>query len=249
MPTVPVNGIGLYYEAHGEGPNIVFCHGAGGNHLSWWQQVPHFQGEYRCITFDHRGFGRSPDLDGRASAAYAEDLAALLDHLEVQETYLVAQSMGGRSAFPLAMAQPQRVKALVMADTVGGVPSRQVGELRQRMQDEGLSVRSAFAPSFPTRDPVRTFLYRQISGLNPPRGAAEQAGPVADGDLSGFRVPTLFLYGAEDRLGHPEVGKLAASIVPGARFVEVPGAGHSVYFERSEEFNDIVAAFFREVGG
>lgn len=249
MPTALVNGIQLYYESHGEGPTIVFAHGAGGNHLSWWQQVPYFSRDYRCITFDHRGFHLSPDTDGRGASAFVDDLAGLLDHLEVRETCLVAQSMGGRSAFPFAMAQPQRVKALVMADTVGGVPSRKVGELRQKMQDEGLTVRSAFAPSFPTRDTMRTFLYRQISGLNPPRGEAEQAGPVADGDLSGFRVPTLFLYGAEDRLGHPEVGKLAASIVPGARFVQVPGAGHSVYFERPEEFNEIVAAFFREVSG
>ena len=57
MPKAPVNGIDLYYESHGSdsAPTIVFAHGRGGNHMSWWQQVAAFSGEYRCITFDHRG--------------------------------------------------------------------------------------------------------------------------------------------------------------------------------------------------
>ena len=58
----PVNGIDLYYESHGSdsAPTIVFAHGRGGNHMSWWQQVAAPPvGEYRCITFDHRGWGAS----------------------------------------------------------------------------------------------------------------------------------------------------------------------------------------------
>ena len=52
MPKAPVNGIDLYYESHGSdsAPTIVFAHGRGGNHMSWWQQVAAFSGEYRCIT-------------------------------------------------------------------------------------------------------------------------------------------------------------------------------------------------------
>ena len=53
MPKAPINGIELYYESHGSGPAIVFAHGRGGNHMSWWQQVARFSGEFRCITFDH----------------------------------------------------------------------------------------------------------------------------------------------------------------------------------------------------
>lgn len=47
MPKAAVNGIQLYYESHGEGPAIVFAHGRGGNHLSWWRQVPAFSDDYR----------------------------------------------------------------------------------------------------------------------------------------------------------------------------------------------------------
>ena len=68
MAFASINGIDLYYETHGKGPAVVFAHGAGGNHLSWWQQVPVFAEEYRCISVDHRGFGQSPDV-ARQSAA------------------------------------------------------------------------------------------------------------------------------------------------------------------------------------
>ena len=54
MPFATINGADLFYESHGTGPAIVFAHGRGGNHLSWWRQVAAFQGEYRCITFDQR---------------------------------------------------------------------------------------------------------------------------------------------------------------------------------------------------
>src|SRR5512146_1513531 len=104
MPTVSVNGVELYYEMYGEGPStIVFAHGASGNHLSWWQQIPYFSQRYRCITFSQRGFHLSPRPAGsRGASAFVGDLAALLDHLGIQDTALVAQSMSGLTCFGFA---------------------------------------------------------------------------------------------------------------------------------------------------
>ncbi len=59
MPFVKTNGVDLYYEVHGQGPALVLAHPGGGNHLSWWQQVPVFARTFTCITFDHRGHGDS----------------------------------------------------------------------------------------------------------------------------------------------------------------------------------------------
>src|SRR5213083_268195 len=73
------DGFRLYYEdTGGVGPTVLFLHGAGGNHLSWWQQVPMFAEEYRCVTMDQRGFGQSPDLAGGAGPA-ALSTDALVD--------------------------------------------------------------------------------------------------------------------------------------------------------------------------
>src|SRR5262249_40901185 len=112
----------LYYEVTGSGPFLVFAHGLGGNHLSWWQQVPYFAAQYTCVTFAHRGFAPSTmPPGGRDPAAYLGDLTALLDHLGASDVRIVGQSMGGWSALALAFAQPERVRALVLTSTGGGV--------------------------------------------------------------------------------------------------------------------------------
>src|SRR6266516_5000865 len=118
-------GCRLYYEVTGAGPAIVFAHGLGGNHLSWWQQVPHFAGRYSCVTFAHRGFAPSSDIPGGPDPAdYAGDLAALIDHLALAEVFLVAQSMGGWACLEYALANPERVRALVLASTAGASARR-----------------------------------------------------------------------------------------------------------------------------
>ena len=82
MPYLDVDGARLYYEVSGEGPALVFAHGLGGNHMSWWQQVPAFNDRYRCVVFAHRGFApSSEDPGGPGAHAFADDLDALLDHL------------------------------------------------------------------------------------------------------------------------------------------------------------------------
>src|SRR5437867_2463141 len=113
----------LYYEdSGGSGPAVLFLHGAGGNHLSWWQQIPVFAEEYRCVTMDQRGFGQSPDAaHGPGPAALGTDALALLDHLRIARAAVVAQSMGGWGAVGAASTAPDRFWAIVMANTVGNL--------------------------------------------------------------------------------------------------------------------------------
>ena len=91
-------GCTIHYEVTGSGPAIVFAHGLGGNHMSWWQQVAHFSSRFTCVTFAHRGFAPSSAIPGGPDPAdYAGDLAALIEHLALADVRLVAQSMGGWS--------------------------------------------------------------------------------------------------------------------------------------------------------
>ena len=118
-------GCRLHYEVTGEGPAIVFAHGLGGNQLSWWQQVAHFAPRYTCVAFAHRGFAPSSALPGGPDPAdYADDLAALIDHLGLAEVRIVAQSMGGWSAVEYALRRTGKLKALVLAATTGHDRSR-----------------------------------------------------------------------------------------------------------------------------
>jgi pimeloyl-ACP methyl ester carboxylesterase len=243
VPLAPVNGIELYYESHGEGPVVTFLHGAGGNHISWWQQVPEFSPRYRCITLDHRGFGRSLDPERLGSTRYIEDLVGLLDHLEVERTALVAQSMGGLAALGLAVRHPERVTALVMADNWGWFDWPELRErwntLRQQRAEDppapgGMSKR------YRAEHPRGVFLYQQISGLNPPRDASTPflaGGGVTRDDVAALRVPTLWLVGGDDPTVPPEIVRELHELTPGSEYVEVPGSGHSVYFEDAAAFN------------
>src|SRR5437660_914645 len=115
MPYAAVNGIELYYEEHGSGPALLFAHGQGGNCLSWWQQVPFFQQWYRCVIFDQRAFGRSRDTSdppgGRMQ--FGPDALALADRLGIERFFLVAHSMGGRTAANVLRRAPERVRGAV----------------------------------------------------------------------------------------------------------------------------------------
>jgi 3-oxoadipate enol-lactonase len=250
MPKAQVNGIELYYEVHGDGPSIVFAHGAGGNHVSWWQQVPVFARQYRCITIDHRGFGQSPDVpNGPGSQAFVEDLTQLLDHLQIERVSLVAQSMGGRTCLGFTLAYPDRVQALVMADTTGGFGDARMAQRRA----EGEAALTGpnqpprtYARHFPEEQPAQAFLYEQIRTLNPPRREAPVPGPSA-AQVQALRTPTLLIVGEHDVIAPPELMKMFQSYIPHARLTEVAGAGHSVYFEKPEAFNRAVAEFLTDV--
>lgn len=256
MPWAEINGIRMYYESHGQGEAIVFAHGAGGNHLSWWQQVPHFRQKYRCITFDHRGFGRTADVEGGpGSNAYPEDLRALMDLLEIERAYLVAQSMGGGTCMGFTMAYPERVKALVMADTTGTMADEKLDELRRQFregQPQPFSLQGrAYNPDLWNTRPHLAFLYDSIMALNPPRvpatGERDERHLATAAKLWKLDVPVQFIVGEKDAIVPPGIIEYAASLVPGARCAEVAGSGHSVYFEKAEEFNRMVSEFFEWV--
>ena len=256
MPWAAVNGIRLYYQARGRGPALVFAHGAGGNHLSWWQQVPHFASRYRCVVFDHRAFGRSQD-DGTGRRAFSEDLRQLLDLLEIETFALVAQSMGGRTAVGFTLRNPGRVQALVLAGTTGGAVDgrlRAAQDAHRATPDGRRSLAQRAVSSRLRREqPHLAYLYSLIGRLNPPRprdflapipgysGSSAQA-------LAGPGIPILFLVGAEDAITPPHVVRMAHENVAGSQFDVVERAGHSAYFEQAQAFDERVERFLAEAG-
>jgi 3-oxoadipate enol-lactonase len=261
-------GCRLYYEVTGAGPAIVFAHGLGGNHLSWWQQVPHFAGRHTCVTFAHRGFAPSSEISGGPDPAdYAADLAALIDQLALERVFLVAQSMGGWACLDYALTRPQRVRALVLASTAGAIARRatlvrdpaaldawiaRAAAARTDMQREG--VHPAAGTRMAREQPARHFLYRSIDamagakldkeGLRARMIALQTRAPD---DLAGLAVPTLFITGDEDVVFPPMLAPALAALMPNARVEHVAAAGHSVYFERAETFNQLVDEFFERV--
>jgi pimeloyl-ACP methyl ester carboxylesterase len=261
-------GCRLYYEVTGAGPTIVFAHGLGGNHLSWWQQVPHFAGRSTCVTFAHRGFAPSSEIPGGPDPAdYAGDLAALVDHLALDRVFLVAQSMGGWTCLEYALANPERVRALVLASTAGAIARRstllrdppaldawvaRAAAARSEMQRDG--VHPAAGARMAREQPALHFLYRAIDAIAGAKFDKEalRARMIAlqtrpPDDLAGLTVPTLFITAEEDVVFPPLLAPSLATLMPNARVEQVAAAGHSVYFERAGVFNRLVDEFFSRI--
>jgi 3-oxoadipate enol-lactonase len=250
------DGFRLYYEdAGGHAPTLLFLHGAGGNHLSWWQQVPAFAEEYRCVTVDQRGFGQSPDVSGGPGpAALATDALALLDHLGIARAALAAQSMGGWAAVGAAVQAPERFWAIVMANTVGNLTNAGIATLRQKLAAASpprpaVLWQAALGETFRKTQAARAFLYAQIAGLNAPLPAdfRDQLGRLTTpvDRYAATRVPTMFLTSDEDGLIWPELSEKVHEHVPGSRFERVSATGHSTYFERPDVFNREAGAFLK----
>ena len=255
MPFLNRPNCDIFYEESGSGPAVIFAHGAGGNHLSWWQQVPVFARAYRCVAFDHRGWGRSIASGGPGPAGFVDDLIALMDELRIERAALVAQSMGGWTCLGAALHVPERVAALVMADTVGGLMTERIrgpwDQARKLIEGQGLGS-LAYDQTLHERDPALAFLYDEIMAMNPPRDPAltnvlGKLAPDADA-VARLPMPILWVVGGNDPLIPPVVMRAAHEHVPGSQYYEVPATGHSVYFERAAEFNGQVNRFFMDVG-
>ena len=250
LTSVTLGDFELYYEVHGEGPPVVFAHGAGGTHFSWWQQIPAMAAHFQCVTFDHRGFGYSRDVGDRPGrAAFVDDLHGLLDHLDIDRVALVGQSMGGWTTLGFASAYPERVAALVLCDTPGGYTDPDV----ERLMADRPSQRGAFAPTFGEREPELAFLYREIQRSTLDRTL--DGGPVASAGLLSaptdivpvvdHEIPTLFVVGEDDSIFPAAALEAMHQKMPSSEFALVPGAGHSVYYEKPKVFNRLVVEFLK----
>jgi 3-oxoadipate enol-lactonase len=256
-------GCRLYYEVTGQGPALVFAHGLGGTHASWWQQVAHFAPRYTCVTFAHRGFYPSSAIAGGPDPGdYAGDLAALVEHLDLTGVVVVAQSMGGWTAIEYALQRPERLRALVLAATTGSIdPARVLVAQRPRLsawQRASAAARSdqvqrgihvACGARMALEQPALHLLYRQIDDSNAGldkealRARLLAARTRTPEELAALDYPMLFIAADEDIVTPPFAAAALAAILPRAEVAPMAAAGHSAYFERAEAFNRRLAAF------
>lgn len=258
-------GAKLYFETRGSGPAVVFLHGLGGNHLSWWRQVPVFAARHKVVTYATRGFAPSsaavlpPD-----PADFAGDLEALLDKLGIQCCALVAQSMGGWAAVEFALAHPDRVSALVLAATSGTFDVRaldpaafdawatQAEAARTDLRKDG--IHPASGRRLAEADPALHHLYVSIDALATTGGLDKEALRARlkrrrdPADATKLACPVLLAMGEDDVVFPSFLAPALAARMRDAREIVFPRAGHSAYFERADEFNDAVAAFLHESG-
>lgn len=253
----------IYFEVFGSGPPLVFAHGLGGNHLSWFQQIPYFADRFTCVTFSHRGFLLSSNFSGRFGASvFADDLSALINHLELKNINLVAQSMGGWTSLNYALRKESTLKSLVMASTTGEInfsmikhpKIKKLNEWNIKSEKIKLDLKSSgFLPATGLRmaieQPMMNFLYRQIYDLTPNtykdkvRKVIRASRILSPDAIKKLYLPVLFIIGEEDVVFPPIAAEVSSTVIKNSQIKKIPKTGHSGYFERPEIFNHLINDF------
>jgi pimeloyl-ACP methyl ester carboxylesterase len=271
MPVARVNGINLYYEEAGRGSPLVLVHGFACGIRSWDPQVQALRASRRVITYDLRGFGLSEAPENAADYSQAlsvADLAALIEHLEIERAAVGGLSMGGNIALNLALAHPQRVSSLIIADTGAGSDNAQewrAGALRYAEAcDRGgveafadLACANPLFASYIGQGPDCERFIRSCLMTHRARGIAHTAREVLpkrptiyslERPLRELRIPTLLIVGEHDE-PCVKVHEFMAKTIAGAQSVLLPGVGHLSNLEAPEAFNAHMRRFLDQAGG
>lgn len=254
-----VNGTRLYYEITGTGPHVVLLHGGNLDARMWDDQVPFLAKTFSVTRYDIRPYGRSALTEKGFSSV--DDLAALMDHLQIARASLVGLSLGGRIAIDFALTYPSRVDKLVlMGPGLTGYPLNQADEAVKAIITRAQAGDAQGAMDLWLQHPMmapamaRPALAPRIRALAKDNAKIFTALPVGERlpdpraihRLAEIRVPTLLIVGARDVPDIHKIVKLLASRVRDARTHVIPAAGHLPNMEDPARVNRLLGEFLTE---
>jgi pimeloyl-ACP methyl ester carboxylesterase len=263
-----VNGIRVAYHVRGRGPPLVLVMGYRLNSAAWPATfVEQLARRFTVITLDNRGTGLSDKpVNGYAIANLARDVCGLLDELGIAEVAMLGYSMGGAIAQEFVRQFPERVSHLILCATMAGGARATYARASvvQVMRDlDGLTPEQAarriwkvtYAPGYLERHrALAEDQMRREVALPTPLHAADlqfQAFAEFDGSeaLARISCPTLVLTGDLDELIRPQNSAMMARLIPSARLVVIPGAGHRVLWEATQTCLDLITDFLGALAG
>ncbi|GAA2607938.1 alpha/beta hydrolase [Streptomyces axinellae] len=254
MPYAHVNGVELFYEDHGSGQPLILLHGWGTCGSVWNAQREEFAGDYRVITPDWRGCGRSGRPESNTIADNAEDILALATALKLELPVLVGCSAGAAIVLEAACRAPSSVRAVVAVDGPGYWPAERKAEqlalLRQALStDRAAAVKQWVVDWYgPLADPaLLTWTTRQIlessESIDQLLTDAVHHNPRATiGELT---VPAVFVHGELDAEIPMEVSETLAELAPRGEAHILEESGHMPHVEQPAEFNALLWSVLR----
>lgn len=259
MSFAAINGQKIFYtDTGGEGqPVLVFSHGLLMDHSMFDPQVAAFKDHYRCIAWDERGHGQTATPGACGPFSYydsADDLAALLAHLGVQQAVLVGMSQGGYLSLRCALTHPDIVRALVLIDTqaLPEDPTLMPHHMAmvQRWAQSGMDDEMA--------DTVESFIlgerwegasawkdkWKQVDTANLIQcfTTLGQRDDISS-QIARIQVPALVIHGAQDRAIAPQRARAMADSLPKSQWVEIAGAGHAPNLTHPAPVNQAITQF------
>jgi pimeloyl-ACP methyl ester carboxylesterase len=267
---VELPGSTVGYVELGQGEPIVFVHGLSGCWQNWLENIPHFSRRYRCLALDLPGFGSSPMPSWEISMpAYGRLLHDFCERLGIPACAVVANSMGGFIATEAAIAAPGRFNRLALVSAAGITwaearqePARMIGRIGQvaapllfRFRMAGLvrprARRLAFRGIFQYPNRLRPeLLYEQLEPALQSPGFPDAIRTLFGYDirdrLGEIEVPTLIVWGRDDRVVPVAAAYGYRRGIPGSRLVIFERTGHLPQLERPARFNRLVEEFLGE---
>lgn len=247
-------------DRQGSGPFLVLMHGIGGNRTNWHAQLPALAPHCTAVAWDARGYGGSDDYDGALDPLdFARDLLRVLDHYGVEKAHVAGLSMGGMVAQDFYAMHPERVATLMLFDTSSGLNTTMTAAQREEF------VRLRIAPLLAGKEPrdmaptvADTLIGRRSSRASWQQLVDSMAALHKESYIKSVRanttrmaypdpkkigVPTLLVFGEDDRLTTPGVGRHMERDIKGSRLVIIPTAGHLSNIEQPDAFNTAALEF------
>ena len=262
MSFIRVDDLVVHYADTGpaEAPVLVLVNSLGTDLRVWDALVPELATRFRLVRYDKRGHGLTDATpEPYRMAQLAQDLAGLLDALEIKSAIVCGLSIGGMIAQSLAATRPDLVRGLVLMDTAHkiGTPERWAERIAAIRAGGIASIADNilvrwFSPAFHEERQVELAGWRNMLCRVPLDGYLGCCAAIRDADLTAttaaLTVPTLCMVGDCDGSTPPALVAELAALVPGARLVTISGAGHLPCVERSEAVFGAMRAFLRESG-
>ena len=267
MPVAKVGDINLCYEVRGKGQPLILITGFASAQNLWYSQVRAFSRDYRVVTFDNRGFGKSDKPPGPyTTKMLAGDTIALMDRLGIEKAHILGGSMGGMAAQGIAIEHPGRLDKLILSSTsAGGQPLRDMllglieattpGWNRSRSDLTKVDLRKLLIYGHsrlfnrPFNSLVIASLLRLLLRLGMTKVPVGQLEAMLSHDaldrLDRIEAPTLVLAGRKDGLMPPHSGEVLASRIRSAKLVVIDGGTHAWQGDMPGRFNREVLAFLR----
>lgn len=262
------DGTKIYYKDWGAGPPVVLIHGWPLSADMWEYQMPYLADRgLRCVAYDRRGFGRSDQpWMGYDYDTLADDLAALMERLDLRGATLVGFSMGGGEvARYLSRHGAGRVAGAVLVGSVvpfllkstdnpEGADRSVFDAMIQGLNKDRPSFLAGFGKkffgagllNFSVSDEVQQWAL-QIALQASPKATIDCVRAFSETDfrpdLQAFTVPTLVIHGDADSIVPVEGSRRAASAIPGARLVEYPGAAHGLFYTEKDRLTEDLLRF------
>jgi 3-oxoadipate enol-lactonase len=250
----------LFFECAGEGDTVVLLHGFSLDLRMWTPQFEEFQKAHRVIRYDLRGFGRST-LPLDVSYSHEDDWRALMEHLGAKTAHVVGLSMGGRMALRFALAYPEMVSSLVLADSgLDGFAWSEDWQTRWNGicectkagrvgEGKRLWLEHPLLESARTDSACAALLSKMVDDYSGLHWAGKDAArvptpPIAE-RLREIRSPSLVITGSRDIPDFQAIATLLVQELPNARREIIEGSGHMVNLEATDRFNKILEGFWR----